>query len=71
MTHSLKAPKPLVKGKDFVVIKREEYDAFLVYVKWQQELYDDDIAVGLKEIEQGKAIGPFGTVQELRQSLES
>lgn len=67
---AVKLPNVVIDGKKYIAVPPKTYQA-LIRIAKNQESLEDDLAVGLKEIKQGKAVGPFGTVAELRKSLES
>ena len=62
-------PKKLIREKELVIIPRREYEVLLRIVKKYTQL-DKDLNEALKEVRQGKTIGPFYSVKELKESLE-
>lgn len=61
--------KSITKGEELIVIPRKEYE-ILVSVKKEKTDLDKELSAALKEIKQGKFIGPFTSVKELKKSLE-
>ena len=48
---------------------RKEYED-LIFSKREKHNLDNELLEALKEIKQGKLIGPFSSVKELKKSLE-
>lgn len=61
--------KSITKGEELVIIPRREYEELKLYKKENDNL-DKEFSEALKEIKQGKLIGPFSSVKELKKSLE-
>ncbi|MEK7564752.1 MAG: hypothetical protein AAB394_02195 [Patescibacteria group bacterium] len=61
--------KSVTKGEELVIIPRKEYEEF-VFAKNKKNDLDKKLLVALKEIKQGKIIGPFSSIKELKKSLE-
>ncbi len=61
--------KTITKGEELVVLPRREYEELVVAQKEKGDL-DKELLAALKEVKQGKIVGPFSTVRELRKSLE-
>ncbi|MEK7609468.1 MAG: hypothetical protein AAB476_03250 [Patescibacteria group bacterium] len=61
--------KSITKGEELVIIPRREYEELKFHKKENNNL-DKELSEALKEIKQGKLIGPFGSVKELKKSLE-
>lgn len=61
--------KSLTKGEDLVVLPRKEYE-YLVSAKTGKNILDKELLKALKEVKQGKIVGPFSSVKELQKSLE-
>ncbi len=61
--------KSMTKGEELVVIPRKEYEELTFAKKTKTDL-DKELLVALKEIKQGKIIGPFSSIKELKKSLE-
>ena len=62
-------PKKVTRGKDLVVIPKEEYDRLVRLDKWNRDL-DRDLKASIAEMDRGELAGPFDSVDELRKSLE-
>ncbi len=52
-----------------VIIPRKEYEK-LTFAKKTKTNLDKELLAALKEVKQGKIIGPFSSVKELKKSLE-
>ena len=52
-----------------VIIPRKEYEE-LVSAKNNKNGLDKELLAALKEIKQGKLVGPFNSVKELKKTLE-
>ena len=61
--------KSITKGEELVIIPRREYEELKFHKKGNNNL-DKELSEALKEIKQGKLIGPFSSVKELKKSLE-
>lgn len=64
-------PKNVAGQGELVVLSRREYDA-LVRISREavaKKELDQELAISLEEIRQGKVVGPFDTVDELMRSL--
>ena len=61
--------KSLTKGQELVVIPRQEYEGLLRITKEKNSL-DKELAEALREVKNGKIIGPFKSIKELKKSLE-
>jgi len=59
------ALKNLIKSGDFVILPRKKYELLL-----RSEL-DRDLARAIREVREGKVIGPFDNVKDLMKSLNS
>ena len=68
-------PKNLLQKikDDFVIIPRREYDNLLLVFKkaGHYKQLDEDLNKAIKEVKQGKAIGPFSTAKDLMSSLKA
>lgn len=68
------SPK-IIKGKDIVLISRNEYEFLLHAVKAKGNIKVEKIPAWLKasldDVKKGRVSGSFNTVKELRASLES
>ncbi|MEK7614558.1 MAG: hypothetical protein AAB428_02745 [Patescibacteria group bacterium] len=68
------SPK-IIKGKDIVLISRNEYEFLLHAVKAKGNIEAKKIPAWLKtsleDVKKGRISGPFNTTKELRASLES
>jgi len=64
-------PKQLLKRGDLVVIPKVEYENLMRTRKEKAKnpSLDKELLRALKEVKQGKLIGPFTSVSELRKSL--
>ena len=62
-------PKKLTKGEELVIIPRKQYEEFLKILKRYNKL-DQDLNKSIKQVKKGKIIGPFGSIEELKKSLE-
>lgn len=71
---TLTIPKQLTKTGELIVISRKEYERLLRAVKKPvkrvRTQLDKDLAKALAEVRQGKTVGPFHSVKELKKSLE-
>jgi len=65
-TKTFTIPKRVTKGEELVVISRKEYESFLKSQKKPHRgtQLDRDLDRAIKEVEQGKFIGPFKTAKE-------
>lgn len=63
-------PKAITGSRELIVIPREEYEALLRTVKFQQEL-DGDLRESLMQVERGEVSSPFNSAKELMRSLKS
>jgi len=64
-------PKNLLKEKELVLIPRRKYEEFLcVFKKKKYGQLDKDLDEAIEEVRQGKTVGPFCSVKELKKSLE-
>lgn len=66
-------PRQLTKEKDLVVITRKEYEQFLRLenkTKRKNIELDNDLEVAMKQVSEGKIIGPFNSIRGLKKSLE-
>jgi PHD/YefM family antitoxin component YafN of YafNO toxin-antitoxin module len=63
-------PKTITKGKELVILPREEYQALVQKAKFYQEL-DAELDESLAQVERGETTGPFDTAEKLIQSLKS
>ena len=61
--------KTITKGQELVVLPKKEYEV-LVRSAQEKNSLDRDLAKALQEVKQGKIIGPFKSVKELKKSLE-
>ncbi len=61
--------KSITKGEELVVMPRREYEELISANKEKNDL-DKELLVALKEVRQGKLIGPFTSATELKKSLE-
>ncbi|MEK7117584.1 MAG: hypothetical protein AAB861_02305 [Patescibacteria group bacterium] len=61
--------KSVTKGEELVIIPRKEYEE-LVSAKNNKNGLDKELLAALKEIKQGKLVGPFNSVKELKKTLE-
>lgn len=61
--------KSITKGEELVIISRKEYEE-LVFSRKEKNGLDKGLLEALREVKQGKLIGPFTSVKELRKSLE-
>jgi len=64
-------PKTLTQQGDLVVIPRREYQKILQLLS--KKIYsklDKDLEEALIEARQGRTIGPFSSVKQLKNSLE-
>ena len=67
----LTIPQNLVKKGDLVLVPRKEYEELLRTSKRKKSTkLDRDLDGAIAEVRQGKAIGPFHSVKELKKSLE-
>lgn len=65
-------PKELTKKGELVIIPRKEYEAILrILKKKTRTKLDKDLMEALREVKQGKLIGPFENVKGLIKSLNS
>lgn len=63
-------PKSIIKKGELVIMPRSEYEELLRTSRRQIEL-DRDLEQSLKEVKQGKVIGPFDKADDLMKSLSS
>lgn len=64
-------PKKITKGEELIIIPRKEYERFLhILKKRNYTKFDKDLDKIIKEVRQGKIIGPFNSIKSLRASLE-
>ena len=64
-------PEQLTKEKDLMIISRREYNDLLgTQKKRKKSELDRDLDKAIKEYRQGKVIGPFSSIRELRKALE-
>ncbi len=61
--------KSITKGEELVIIPRREYEE-LMFSRKEKNSLDKELLEALKEIKQGKLIGPFSSVGALKKSLE-
>ena len=61
--------KSITKGEELVIIPRKEYEE-LAFAKKTKANLDKELLAALQEIKQGKIIGPFNSIKELKKSLE-
>lgn len=61
--------KSVTKGEELVIIPRKEYEE-LTFAKKTKNNLDKELLAALKEVKQGKIIGPFSSIKELKKSLE-
>lgn len=61
--------KSITKGEELIIMPRKEYED-LIFSKREKNNLDNELLEALKEIKQGKLIGPFSSVKELKKSLE-
>jgi len=61
--------KSITKGEELVVLSRREYEGLVMAQKNKGDL-DKELLTALKEVKQGKIVGPFSSARELRKSLE-
>ena len=61
--------KSITKGEELVIIPRKEYEK-LMSDKNKKNNLDKKLLAALQEIKQGKIIGPFNSIKELKKSLE-
>ncbi len=65
-------PKKLIKNDDLVIVPRKEYEKILRVAKKQgYTRLDRDLDEAIKEFHQGKVIGPFNSVKDLKKSLDN
>jgi hypothetical protein len=65
-------PKKVTKGKELVVVPKEEWKKVLQLAKkkiYQLEL-EKGLEEALEEVKKGKVIGPFDKIEDLMKSLE-
>jgi hypothetical protein len=63
-------PKNLIK-EDLVIIPRREWDRVLrIARKEGYSEFDQNLNKIIKEVKEGKVIGPFSSVKSLKNSLE-
>ncbi len=67
--NTITIPKKLIKEKGLILIPRKEYEILLRAVKKYAQL-DKNLDEAIKEVRQGKTIGPFRSVNEIKASLE-
>lgn len=63
-------PNSIAKMGELVVLPRKEYERILHLVRKKYPQLDKDLDKAIEEVQQGKVIGPFGSVKSLRVSLE-
>ena len=70
-------PKELAKHGDLVLVPRKEYEIFLGWrkatqnsKKKKQTALDKSLSIALREVREGKTLGPFSSVAEMRRVLE-
>jgi len=64
-------PKKVIKNDDLVIIPRKRYEALLrIYRKKSYTQLDRELDEAIKEIRQGKIVGPFRSVKEFKASFE-
>ena len=63
-------PKKLIKNDDLVVIPRKEYEKLLSVSRKPLSQLDRDLEEAIQEVKEGKTIGPFRSVKELKRALE-
>jgi len=64
-------PEQLTKEKDLMIISRREYNDLLGTKKKREKTsLDKELDESIKEYRQGKVVGPFSSIRELRKSLE-
>ncbi len=61
--------KSITKGEELVVMPRREYEELIFANKEKNDL-DKELLAALKEVRQGKTVGPFTSATELKKSLE-
>lgn len=59
----------ITKGEELVIMPRREYEELVVAQKDKNDL-NKELLAALKEVKQGKIVGPFSSIKELRKSLE-
>lgn len=65
-------PKEITGGRELVLVPRKDYErvlSFLRQIKPQVKL-DRFLKQALREVKQGKTVGPFRSVEALKRSLE-
>jgi len=64
-------PKKVTRGGDLVLMPRKDYERMVHALQRKSVAHlDHDLIQALKEIRQGKGVGPFSSVAELKKSLE-
>ncbi|MBI4022552.1 hypothetical protein HY375_00060 [Candidatus Berkelbacteria bacterium] len=66
---AIKDPKVRKVSNEYVRILKKDYDA-LVRDALAKRALDDDLDTALEEIRQGKAVGPFETIDDAIEYLE-
>lgn len=62
-------PQELALKGDLVIVPRKDYEELLEFQKKYIEL-DQDLDQAILQVREGKAVGPFESVKELKKSLE-
>ena len=64
-------PKKLTKGEELIIIPRKEYEKILrIARKRGYSEFEQELDKRIKEVREGKTIGPFISVKSLKNSLE-
>ncbi len=53
-----------------MIIPRRKYEELMSPIKKSKNSLDKELLEALREVKQGKLIGPFNSVKELKKSLE-
>jgi len=59
-----------MKNDDLVILPRREYEKLLSVSRKSMSQLDSDLEEAIKEVRNGKAIGPFSSIKELKKALE-
>jgi RNase P protein component len=69
--NTITIPKNLIKNDDLVIVPRKTYEGLLrASQKNTEKRLPKDLEEALQEVRDGKVIGPFYSVKDLKKSLE-
>lgn len=63
-------PKKLIRGGDLIVIPRKKYEELVRSSKKQAPVLDAGLQKALRDVREGKLLGPFRSFRTFKHSLE-